>query len=433
MTAGTFPVHWRRLKIAQVLRPLPSGKLLQQGWSPQCEKEPSPDDNTWGVLKTTAIQPGEFLSAENKRLPDRLSSRPAIEVHTGDLLMTCAGPRKRCAVPCLVKGTRPRLMMSGKMYRFRADESIMEPRFLELALLEPDTQRSLDKMKTGISDSGLNLTQSRFLELELAVPPVDEQRRIVDILEDHLSRLDAADSALDAAHRRSDLLRSVTLNCLAPDEMSLATLGDLSVDSGYGTSTKCVVDGPGVPVVRIPNLVGGRIELADEKRVADPSVDLTHLMLAQDDLLIVRTNGSRDLIGRAAVVGSEIHASFASYLIRFKVDMAQARPQWVRIMLGAPSQRRVLEAMAASSAGQYNLGLKKLNRVPIPCPSLDRQDQLLLRFDDQEWAQHSLTRSLDTGRARSQSLRRSLLAAAFSGRLTGRTSDMEMVGEMAGV
>jgi type I restriction enzyme S subunit len=89
--------------------------------------------------------------------------------------------------------------------------------------------------------------------------------------------------------------------------------------------------------------------------------------------------------------------------------------------------------MAASSAGQYNLGLKKLNGITLPCPSLDEQDRLLARFDEKAWAYESLRRGLEVGRTRTESLRRSVLAAAFSGRLTGRASDIEIVEEMAGV
>ena len=102
-------------------------------------------------------------------------------------------------------------------------------------------------------------------------------------------------------------------------------------------------------------------------------------------------------------------------------------------MFGTPSVRRVLETMAASSAGQYNLGLKKLNGVMIPLPPIQDQDRLLAVFDEQAWALGSLTRSLAAGSAKAQSLRRSLLAAAFSGRLTDRSTDMEIVEEMASV
>src|SRR5690554_2529630 len=113
-----LPSGWLSTKIVEVLQLNNNGKPFQQGWSPQCDNGPA-GDNEWGVLKTTAIQDGEYWGHENKRLPDHLDPRPPIEVGKGDVLMTCAGPRNRCGVTCLVTETRKKLMMSGKMYRFR--------------------------------------------------------------------------------------------------------------------------------------------------------------------------------------------------------------------------------------------------------------------------------------------------------------------------
>ncbi len=79
------------------------------------------------------------------------------------------------------------------------------------------------------------------------------------------------------------------------------------------------------------------------------------------------------------------------------------------------------------------MGLKKLNGIEIPCPSLETQDRLLAQASETEWATTSLLTAVNDARRRAQALRRSLLDAAFSGRLTGRASDMEFVEEMAGV
>ena len=74
-------------------------------------------------------------------------------------------------------------------------------------------------------------------------------------------------------------------------------------------------------VLRIPNIREGRVSLLDLKK-ATASLDRgTDDFLSPGDLLIVRTNGSEDLIGRAAVVSKPLglHAYFASYLIRFRL------------------------------------------------------------------------------------------------------------------
>lgn len=277
----------------------------------------------------------------------------------------------------------------------------------------------------------LKLTQAAMKRLPVGLPSLDEQRRIVDILEDNLSRLDSGERALSIAEQRISGHRASQLQGLVAVARARRSLGALALSSGYGTSTKCAVGGPGMVVVRIPNVVDGRIDLRDVKRAVDGSVDLAALTLRRGDVLIVRTNGSRDLIGRSAVVDSDLNAAFASYLIRFVFDESQVRGQWVRLMLESPGIRATLEQMAASSAGQYNLGLAKLKGLEIPWLETEQQDQLIAVYERAEESRARLRGEICGARTRSLMLRGGLLDAAFSGRLTGRASDMDRVEELA--
>ncbi len=148
---------------------------LDQGWSPQCESEPADSDDNWAVMKTTAVQPLQYVDAENKKLPENLKPRPNLELKAGDLLITRAGPRSRVGVACLVKSTRRRIMLCDKVYRLRCKQEVATPAFLELVLNAPGVVDVLDELKTGISDSGVNLTQKRFQELLVPIPSIDEQ------------------------------------------------------------------------------------------------------------------------------------------------------------------------------------------------------------------------------------------------------------------
>jgi type I restriction enzyme S subunit len=170
---------WRTVNIEQCLEVLSDSRFIHQGWSPQCESNRSPSDKIWGVLKTTAIQDGFYLEEQNKELPKRLEPKSLLEVRKRDILITCAGPRARCGIACLVEDTRERLIISGKMYRFRANEEIVASEYLTLFLRARPTQAAIDKMKTGSSESGLNLTQDRFRTLQVRFGTVEEQRRII--------------------------------------------------------------------------------------------------------------------------------------------------------------------------------------------------------------------------------------------------------------
>ncbi len=184
---------------------------LSQGWSPQCEREASENDDEWAVMKTTAVQPMMFLATENKRLPRGLVPRDHLELILGDLLITRAGPRSRVGVSCLVKATRPHLMLCDKAYRMRPKLEVAAPEYLEIVLNSPTILDSLDDLKTGISDSGLNLTQKRFLELLVPLPSLVEQARIVSDVDRRLSLVRKVEAELDSNMKRAHVLRSATL------------------------------------------------------------------------------------------------------------------------------------------------------------------------------------------------------------------------------
>ncbi len=185
---------------------------LDQGWSPKCEREPSASDDVWGVIKTSAIQHGRFLESQNKRLPIGLGPRPHLELRPGDLLITRAGPRARAGVACLVKSTRPRLMLCDKAYRVRAKQDVADPAFLEIVLDAPHILDEIDELKTGISDSGVNLTQKGFRNLIIPLPPLAEQKRIVAEVERRLSVVEELDAALSINQIRASRLRQSILH-----------------------------------------------------------------------------------------------------------------------------------------------------------------------------------------------------------------------------
>ena len=165
----------------------------------------------WAVIKTTAVQPIHFNGAENKKLPGRLTPRSEIVIEPNDVLVTRAGPRSRVAIACVVKQTRPRLMLCDKVYRLRANRTVADLTFLALMLNTPQSIEMLEQMKTGISDSGLNLTQAKFLDLRLPKVSLTEQREIVRRIETAFSWIDHLASEATSARKLIDHLDQAVL------------------------------------------------------------------------------------------------------------------------------------------------------------------------------------------------------------------------------
>ncbi|MFG1837662.1 hypothetical protein ACGFH8_04400 [Micromonospora sp. NPDC049175] len=304
------------------------------------------------------------------------------------------------------------------------------------------------------------INERALLQILVPVPPLAEQRRIVAALEDNQSRLDAGLAPVEAGLRRSRLMterladravrglshgvsqRAVGLQPsgdeleeqvfrrarkrIEPDPMpgfdlpigwASVSLGMLSYDWGYGTSTKCDYSAPGSPVLRIPNIQRGEVNLNDIKNALDESLDLSNYFLSPGDILFVRTNGSRDLIGRVAVVRQVLSMAFASYLIRFRLSTDLVEPGWIALVVSSSDWRRRLERAAASSAGQYNLNSRLLSSLPIPLPSVPMQRHLLQELGETTAVADRLSEALTLVKSKGLSLRRSLLGEAFAGRL----------------
>jgi type I restriction enzyme, S subunit len=203
-----------------------------------------------------------------------------------------------------------------------------------------------------------------------------------------------------------------------PEGWCWASLSDLAWDCGYGTSEKCSYEAAGAPVLRIPNIARGLVDLGDVKRTLHTD-DMRDLFVAPGDLLIVRTNGSRDLIGRAAIVTETLPepTSFASYLIRFRLVTGGSAPAWVGQYWESSFIRTKIEEHAASSAGQYNVSLGELSGCPVPVAPFAEQSEALRAIHKAMETHLTVERSVADAFLHSGELERALLAKAFRGEL----------------
>ncbi|HAT8828335.1 TPA: restriction endonuclease [Legionella pneumophila subsp. pneumophila] len=183
---------------------------IDQGWSPKCENFPA-DMDSWGVIKTTAVQHSEFLEHENKILPDNLEPRQQHELAAGDILITRAGPRIRVGVCCLIKKVRTKLMNCDKVYRIKSLENICLPEYLEAVLNSPVILDALEYVKSGINDSGVNLNQVAFLNMLIPYCNLSEQKELISKVEELLSKINKQQEILEISLKQADTLRQSIL------------------------------------------------------------------------------------------------------------------------------------------------------------------------------------------------------------------------------
>ena len=483
--SGYLPGGWSEQRIEQLFAPLEDGRTLHQGWSPQCDKVPSPSEDVWGVLKTTSIQAGEFQSQHNKLLPSGLEPRPLIEVKEGDILITCAGPRVRCGVSCLVRQTRKRLMISGKMYRFRVAADRADPRYVEAFLQTERARSAIDKMKTGGSDSGLNLTHDRFRQMLVPVAPLPTQRRIVAEIEKQFTRLEAGVAALkrvqtglkryraavlkaacegklvpteaesvgrDRRARRSyengeQLLarilaerrakwtgRGTYKEPAAPDAANLPPLPEgwtwtrleqlALIVGGLTKNPKRAKLAKQLPYLRVANVYTNELRLQEIEHIGVDESELEKLLVRAGDLLIVEGNGSKDQIGRLAIWDGSIEPCVhQNHLIKAR-SVEPRMPKWILHWLQSPRGRSFVELVASSTSGLYTLSVNKVGDLPIALPPLAEQQRIVAEVERRLSVIEELEAVVSTNLQRAGRFRHSILQRAFQGLIVIANNDV---------
>jgi type I restriction enzyme S subunit len=197
--------EWKQIPLKELI-----GKI-SQGWSPKCDLTREALRDEWAVVTTTAVQSMKYVDNQGKPLPSTLKPRPHIEIKSGDFLMTRKGPRKRAGVACLVRSTRPKLMVCDTVYRFRCYESLVVPSYLEIALNSPGVVQAINRQKAGINESGVSLTHDKLGAVLIPLPALAEQTRIVAEIERRLSLVDELESAVSVNLQRAARLRQAIL------------------------------------------------------------------------------------------------------------------------------------------------------------------------------------------------------------------------------
>jgi type I restriction enzyme S subunit len=102
-------------------------------------------------------------------------------------------------------------MVCDTVYRFRCRPEIVNPAYLEIALNTPVVIEAIDRLKSGINDSGVSLTHNKLYAVAIPLPPLAEQEQIVALVEERLSQIDSAEKTIDAELIRSKRLRQSIL------------------------------------------------------------------------------------------------------------------------------------------------------------------------------------------------------------------------------
>lgn len=177
-----MPTIWERVKVKHLVQ------SFDQGISPQCESRP-PDEHEWGVLKVGCVNSGIFDPSESKALPPDIDPISEITLKQGDVMVSRANTKNLVGRAAMADKDYPKLMLSDKLYRIKIDIRRCMPAFLVGILTLPAVRVRIEERATGASASMLNIDRRTILELDLALPPIQDQETVLNAAQVETKRL----------------------------------------------------------------------------------------------------------------------------------------------------------------------------------------------------------------------------------------------------
>lgn len=290
--------------------------------------------------------------------------------------------------------------------------------------------RNFDDVISGSAQP--QITQEGLKVVDIPLPPLNEQKRIAQKLDELLATVESIKTRLDNAPTiikrfRQSILAAATSGKLTEEwrEENGVTEAwkDLKIDNvlediRYGTSKKCAYANEFTPVLRIPNISDDGIITDDVKYAQFNEKELASLSLKVGDVLVIRSNGSLDLVGKNVVV-TKAHEDylFAGYLIRMRFDKKKVIPDYVHYVLTSPKIREIINLTAKSTSGVNNVNSKELAGFPISLPSLGEQKEIVSQVESLFSLVDSMKVKIEAAQKRIDKLTQSTLAKAFRGEL----------------
>lgn len=267
---------------------------------------------------------------------------------------------------------------------------------------------------------------------DIPLAPLAEQKRIVAKVERLLEKVDASRARLEKVSAllkrfRHSVLAAACSGRLTADwrkgkskagEWVPSSVGEVVESLKYGTATKCEYAKRGVPVLRIPNVVSGRVDHSDLKYAKLPAKEFQQLRLVAGDILLIRSNGSVSLVGRTAVVSkAEENYAYAGYLIRLRPDRKKVEPDFLNLVLSSYDIRLQIELEARSTSGVNNINSEEVRALSFQLPPLPEQREIVRRMDEMFALADRLEARVGKARGQVDKLTQSILAKAFRGEL----------------
>lgn len=321
-------------------------------------------------------------------------------------------------------------VVTGDFLSYTFDESRVSKDYFDLIVTSPSFAELCDTISAGTTNR-VRLDVPRFLKLSMAVPPLSEQRRIVDLI-------GAVDDAIEATEEKSDVLWSMTQKLLdaAFNAFPQVPAGDLMASISGGKSPSAegrppTEDEYGVLKVSAINELG--FLPSEAKTISDPGIFSSSMSVKAGDVLISRAN-TPERVGLVCLVQDNYPNLFlCDKTLRISPKDGVNPAALVAALRTSEAREQIQMSGTGTSGSMKNISQEAIRQLSVRWPTdLEVQSRIGALNEGQIEVINRVRATADSLRA----LRAELLSALLSGAhripetyddLMGADS-MEMVG-----
>ncbi len=265
---------------------------------------------------------------------------------------------------------------------------------------------------------------------KIPIPPLEEQKRIVAVLDAAFEGLTRAkENAQTNLQNARELFESYLGDVFSTDQTNwtrtsvdaLVKAGVLErpMDGNHGEIHPKKADFVecGVPFIMASDLMGGVVEQQSCNFISKKQADGLRKGFAIDGDILLSHKGT---IGRTAILSTELDYVMLTPQVTFYrvLDQSQLSPEFLYFAFQSASFKREMGLAAGDGATRAYIGITKQLDLHLSYPSLTAQAHWIERFKYVEKETESAVREYTTKLTDIADLRQSLLQKAFAGELT---------------
>ncbi|MDC3298015.1 restriction endonuclease subunit S [Candidatus Poseidoniaceae archaeon] len=299
------------------------------------------------------------------------------------------------------------------------DPNVLDVRFVYYAMLNLQDYISTE-LRRGAAQPHVYAKDLALLEISL--PPLEEQQRIVSILDEAFNKLAVTSEQIEQKTLSIDNLFDGALDSEYANhsELNMGTLNEIIESTFYGPRfAKDAYTPDGVVSLRTTDMADdGLFEFKDPPRIPLDAKQLEKYRLIDGDILIARSGS----VGKCAIYTEDLGEAMPSaYLIRMRLKKDLVHPRFVlRYLLSRTGQRHLIGHSTSSTMA--NINSKNLRNIPFSFPSLAEQMRIIEKLDGLHYESKTLKQTYHSGLNNLVELKQSILQEAFTGKLTGGTT-----------